>query len=160
MQDRTYTVGQKSLELQAQEAVSRDPIELQREMLKDYRENLSQCINSFKKTCAGSFFIVVITKREPLMQNVLRNYFTARHSCPTPDYDQTVWHYISHDDSLHYLWSLPSRDACYHLKDNALYVCEEERSLLQHVLDFADGTLFKLAKKLNGESLKSPLIIG
>ena len=39
-----------------------------------------------------------------------------------------------------------------------MLVMPEERQLLQFVLDFADGSLFQLAKKLNGETIDSILL--
>ena len=36
-------------------------------------------------------------------------------------------------------------------KQNALQVVDEEKELLRFVLQFDDGTLLKLCKKLNGE---------
>ena len=86
------------------------------------------------------------------------NYFYARLSCPTPDYDQTLYKYSHKQESLTFLWVIPSRDTCQLLKDNALQVVPEERELLGFVLNFADGSLFKLAKKLNGEVEDSSLL--
>jgi hypothetical protein len=53
------------------------------------------------------------------------------------------------------MWVIPSRDASIHLINNHLYVADEERGLLKYVMAFQDGTLFKLAKELNGEKLES-----
>jgi hypothetical protein len=85
------------------------------------------------------------------MKNVFRNYFFARRSCPTPDYDQAVYSYSITDDSITYLWCIPDKETCLTLKGSALQIHDTERQLLKHVLDFSDGTLFALAKKLNGE---------
>ena len=104
---RNKTVGQVSLELSQKAPESRDPIELQREMHKDYVKNVIECIERSKKDFSKDFFVVVITKRERLMENVLRNYFTSRLSCPTPDYDQTVYKYHVKTDEIDYLWSIP-----------------------------------------------------
>ena len=133
--------------------------EQMQECLTDYDANINQCIIDHKLKFTGDFYIVVITKKERLMDNVLRNYFTARLSCPTPDYDQTVYKYTRKDDAIEFMWVIPSKDACITLKDNFLLIPSEERELLKFVLDFSDGTLFELAKKLNGEeSLLSPML--
>lgn len=152
------TIGKISGDLSQKAPESRSPIEIQRAMQSEYLEELKKCVTEHKPLIQGDFFIIVITKNERLMTNVFRNYFFARKTCPTPDYDQSVFVYRRQDDELHYIWTIPSQDASHHLKDNALLVAPEERELLRFVMEFADGTLYKLAKKLNGEEEKSPLI--
>jgi hypothetical protein len=152
------TVGKKSLELMGKDPETRDPIELERAMHEDYERNVYACVDTHKKIFLGDFYVVVITKQERLMPNVLRNYFAARETCPTPDYDQTVYHYSHEREEVSFLWIIPTRDACIHLKANALVVVPQERELLKFVLDFADGTLYKLAKKLNGETADTDLL--
>lgn len=155
------TVGKISSELLKKSPESRDPIEIQREVQKTYMKDLLECIDINKsKYINDDFFIVVITKNEKLMPNVFRNFFFARKTCPTPDYDQTVFKYHKQTQIIEYIWTIPSRDASFYLKDNALQVVPEERPILNFVLQFADGTLFKLAKKLNGEKEDSPLLKG
>ena len=147
------TVGKIASELLQKKPESQDPIELEREMQKDYLDNLIQCIDEHKKDFAGDFYVVVITKNEKLMPNVFRSYFFPRNTCPTPDYDQTLYKYKAAFEQLEYIWTIPSKDTCLHLKDNALQVHESERELLKFVLDFADGSLYKLCRKLNNEPL-------
>jgi hypothetical protein len=158
------TVGKISLDLSQQKQESLSPIELERAMQEDYLKNLIECVETNKKKIIGDFYVVVITKNERLMANVFRNYFAARTSCPTPDYDQSVFKYVAADENIQYLWTLPAKDVIEHLKFNALQVAPEERELLTFVLAFADGSLDRLAKKLNGEEenglvRKSPLLI-
>ena len=141
MKEKRETVGKLSLELSQKEAPTRDPIELEREMHEDYDAHLWECVDASKKWMRGSFFVVVITKNEKLMPNVFRNYFFARSSCPSPDYDQTVYRYDRDQDCLNFIWVIPSQEASHYLKNNALKVANEEKQLLQFVLDFADGTL-------------------
>lgn len=155
---RRKTVGEQVVPLLGKTPETRDPIELAREMQKGYIDNLAECAREFKKNHKGDFFIVVITKREPLLPNVLRNQFFARLTCPTPDYDQCVYHYKADIECAEYVWTIPCRDACMHLRDNATLVDPAERQLLGFVLDFADGTLYKLCKKLNKERADSPLL--
>jgi hypothetical protein len=159
MKKKKETVGAVALDLMQKTPESRDPIEIQKAMQEDYLKELVTCVDIHKPLLLGNFFIVVITKNEKLMPNVFRNYFSARQSCPTPDYDQSVFKYDRSDDCIEYIWTIPSKDACYHLKDNALLVAPQERQLLKFVLEFADGTLYKLCKKLNNEEEKSPFIV-
>jgi hypothetical protein len=153
------TMGAVSLELARSAADNTHSAHDQMlECLSDWDKSLFECAEDFKKRTPTDFYIVVITKKERLMPNVLRNYFTARFSCPTPDYDQTVYRFERKNDVIDFLWTIPSKDTCLQLKEHALAIHPEERQLLQFVLDFADGSLFELAKKLNGEEEHSPFL--
>jgi hypothetical protein len=152
------TIGSLAYQALQKDPESRDPIELQRELQKNYIDELIQCTETTKKQSRGDFYIVVITKRERLLQPVLRNYFVPRTTCPTPDYDQTVYKYNKQDDCIEYLWCIPDKETCLTFKENALQIVPNERHLLKHILDFADGTLFALCKKLNKEHDDSPLL--
>lgn len=146
------TIGAQYLLEAVKEPASRDPIELQREMQAQYMENLITCVAAFRqKFDKQDFFVVVLTKRERLMERLFRLYYAARHSCPTPEYDQSVYHFKYKDERLEFLWTIPDKETCYHLRDNALMVHPDERQLLQFVLDFLDDTLLILSKKLNNE---------
>lgn len=152
------TIGKLSLDLAQKTPDTRDPVELEREMHKDYEYNVLLCVERGKKDLFGDFYVVVETKKERLMDNVLRNFFFYRKTCPTPTYDQTVYRYDRKKDEVDFLWVLPSKDTCQLLTENALQVVPEERDLLMHVLSFSDGSLLKLSKKLNGENEDSPLL--
>lgn len=151
-------LGKISTELSSKQSPTQSPIELEREMQKEYYNNLIIAAERGKKDFEGDFFIHVETKNERLMKNVFRNYFFPRKSCPTPNYDQSVYMYTHADEEIRYLWTVPSKDACYYLRDNALIVVPEERELLRFVLEFIDGSLLRKAKQLNGERHDSPLL--
>jgi hypothetical protein len=122
------------------------------ESLTDFDKHMHETIDRLKKDWPSQdFYIVVITKKERLMTNVLRNYFLGRLSCPTPDYDQAVYCYKSPIDKIDFLWVIPSKDTCTEMIRDPLGVPAEENQLLKYVLDYADGTLFKLSKTKNGE---------
>ena len=101
----------------------------------------------------GDFYIVGLIKKEKLLDNVLRNYFIPTKSCPTPAYDQTVYQFISSGDEIRLLWVVPDEETSLTLQENRNIVVPEERGLLQYVLDYYDGTLYRMAKKLNGEAM-------
>ena len=155
---RVHTIGKIATDLAAQDTHAQSPIELERAMHQDYEENIHECIARGKKEYPGDFYIVVITKKERLLQNVLRHYYFPRSTCPTPEYDQTVYKYYRADDNHRFLWVVPDKITCENLRDNAVQVNELERDLLMFVLDFYDDTLMKIAKKLNGEFLETPLL--
>lgn len=152
------TVGKVAIDLQGKVPDTRDPIELERELHTDYEKNIYECLERGKRECLGDFFIVTITKKEPLLENVLRHYFFYRLSCPTPDYDQTVYRYTRSSDTIDFLWVIPSRETCMTLMENRSRVSPAEYGLLDYVVKFSDGTLYKRAKKLNGEVEDSVLL--
>lgn len=145
------TVGHHAVNLLQKEPDTRNPIDLEREMHKDYEDNIYQCIARGQKDIDGDFFVVVETKKERLLPNVMRNYFFYRHSCPTPTTDQTVYKYHDKDSRLEFLWVVPSKDTCEHFAMNALQVSPEEKGLLHFVLSYRDGTLLQRCKQENKE---------
>lgn len=153
------TVGKVSQKLLQQEPDTRDPIELEREMHKDYKSNLLSCVErAVSHYPDRDLYIIVDTKKERLLTNVIRNYFFYRLSCPTPNYDQTVYKYYYLKQTIEFLWVIPSRDTCILLQENMLHIAPEEQELLRFVMDFNDGTLLKIAKRLNGEQDNSVLL--
>lgn len=145
-------VGKISNDLIVKEPETKSPIEQMRENLTDYDKHIHECIERGKKDIVGNFYIIVITKKEPLMPNVMRNYFGFRISCPTPDYDQTVYKYTLNNDQIEFLWVIPDRTTCIYLIEHRFEVVPEEYQLLDFVLKFSTGELFKQCQKLNGEA--------
>jgi len=153
------TIGKVAVDGMLKDHDTRSVVELEQEMQKEYMNELLNCIDAHYNKWTTDFYVSVITKREVILHNVLRNYFTARLSCPTPTFDQSVFKYHRQDGKVEYLWTVPSEDACIHMKENALAIVDEERPLFNFVLQFSDGTLLKLAKKLNGEEEKSIALV-
>ena len=152
------TVGKISSDLSQKDMGSQNIVDLQRKMQEEYLQNLIECINNHKSIFPGDFFIIVITKNEKLMPNVFRSYFLARMSCPSPEYDQSVFRYFKDGEHAEHIWTVPSKDACYHLKENANYIVPAERGLLEYVQRFFDGSLLTLSKQINGEEADTPFI--
>jgi hypothetical protein len=152
------TVGKISSDLLQKHDTSDTVIDLQRKMQEEYIKNLIECIDNHKTVFHSDFFVIVITKNEKLMPNVFRSYFLARLSCPSPEYDQSVFKYFRADERAEHIWTVPSKDACYHLREHANYVVPAERGLLEYVQRFFDGSLLKLSKQLNGEQADTPFI--
>lgn len=146
------TVGKLSSELlQKEERPDHSAFEQMQEQLTGFEEYFDNTLAVGKNTHPGDFYLVVITKRERLMQNVLRNYFFTRYSCPTPEWDQTVYKYHRVDDRVEFLWVIPSKFACMDLIEHKHEIDLSLSKLLRYVLDFHDGTLDELARKLNNE---------
>jgi hypothetical protein len=153
------TVGKIATDLMQKTPEDVPVVDLGKDMLQDYMENLWLCVDRGKKGLGTDFFVVVLQKKERLLQNVVRNQFLYRLSCPTPTYNQSVFRYLFEDDQLEYFWSLPDKESCFMLRNNALMVSPEEHQMLQFVLEFFDGTLDNLAQTSNGEEKKDPLSV-
>ena len=147
-----------------------NPQEIQRAQEKEYLDNLVWCVQHAQKKidCSkieghdkckdrsaleGDFFVAALLKKEKLLENVLRNYFVATKACPTPCYDQTVYRYDSVKGEIEFVWVVPDRETCLTFKENVTKIVPEEQGLLQYVLQFYDGSLYKKMKKFNGEEL-------
>lgn len=152
------TVGQVSSELLQKPSTPVNAIDQGNAMLNDYMKNVIECVASTRKIADGDFYVVVLTKREHLMKNVMRNYYFARFTCPTPNYDQAVFKYNRDNETIDFLWVIPTKDVCLYYLENRTLIPKEEWELLKYVLDFQDGSLMKLAKKLNGEKIDSPIL--
>ena len=166
----SQTVGKVSSDLMRSHTNDISPIDVQKAQEKEYIDNLIWAIRHAKKEVPchdveghdqckdrlaldGDFFVSVLLKKEKLMENVLRNYFIPTKVCPTPGYDQTVYRYNSKKEDLEFLWVVPDRETCEIFKENYNIIVPEERGLLKYVLDFYDGTLYKICKKLNKEKM-------
>jgi hypothetical protein len=145
------TVGKLSSELIVKPLETTSATEQMQEQLADYDKEMLDCITRSKIDFPDNFYVVVLTKRERLMQNVLRSLFFARLSCPTPNWDQTVYKYDRKKDEIVFMWVIPSKQTCEQMTANKHLVPIDEYRLLGFILDFNDGTLMKLAKNLNGE---------
>jgi hypothetical protein len=153
------TAGQISLELLRSGLPDHTAYEQTPEMLKDFDNQMFTCIKRGMEQYEGDFYIVIVTKKEPLMLNVLRNYWIPTGACPTPDFDQAVYKWHRKDEHLEYIWTIPARDICEYFYANPLLIEPDERILLQHICDYYDGTLLRIAKRLNGEVDDKPRII-
>jgi len=152
------TVGAVAADLQRQGPVKHSAHDQMREQLSEYEQSIHECVATNKADFNGDFYVVVLTKKERTMKNVIRNLFFARRSCPTPDYDQVVYKYHRDGDNLEFMWVVPAKDAVERMKENALLVPTDQYSLLDFVLKFDDGTLLRLSKKLNGERRDSNIL--
>lgn len=153
----TKSVGEASRDLQMEEDLKINPIDLQRavhagnESEDSFECQLLECLGRGKKETQGPFFLVVLFKKERIMQNVVRQYFLWRHTCPTPQFDQTVYRYDPTGDELAYLWSVPDKHTCHELYNNRYRLTLEMQPLAQFCADFLEGALDKRCAQLNGE---------
>lgn len=151
--ERKITVGQAVSDLMKQDHGAINAIDYEREMHKEYEENVYEAAQRGLKQFDGDFFIVVLRKRERALSPVYRNYFFPRQSCPTPTYDQTVYKYHRKDSMIEFIWVIPDLETATVFAGHALEIAPDERGLLNFVLDFNDGTLDRLARTLNNEGI-------
>lgn len=155
------TVGKLALDLQKKDEKV-NPIELQRSIhkgskkQKSYEEEVWTTVKRGRSdpSMPTIFYVVVLFKKERLLHNVLRQYFFYRSSCPTPQYDQTVYKYDSSSDSIEYLWTIPDNVACLNLPLMKQDLDPEQLMLVQMIEDFRSGKLDQKAMNLNNEKAK------
>jgi len=151
------TVGAASLALKEKSHDPINPIDLQREVhqgtssAQSWEAQIIECLERGKREYPADFYLVVLLRKERVLDNVLRQMFFPRKSCPTPNYDQTVFRYHRGSDALEFLWTIPDEATCVFLLDNYSLLSPEEKSLADMVQEFADGDLLREAAKLNGE---------
>lgn len=170
------TVGQIAHELLKQAPAILDPREIQQAQEVDYKKNLEFAVQHARKkvSCAGlpkhdkcgdnlpfegDFFIEVISITDTIMQNVIKNHFVPRHTCPTPCFDQTVYKFDSNREDITYIWTVPDRDICYEFIHNPTQVHPSEKELAKMIYMYFNGELLKLAKKFNGEKNKPGVVL-
>ncbi len=127
------------------------PQELTDDFHKAHYDGLIECAKEGLKTFDKDFFIVILMKHEKVLGDVIRMYPIIRSTCPTPDYDQTVYRVIYKTQDIQYIWTIPDRESCIGLLQCKEDVPREYHHILQYVMDFESGELYKLSKKLNNE---------
>lgn len=162
----TKTVGEQALEAQKTDVQS-DYIELQKEIhqgtnsKKSYEEEVWEAVDRGRKDNAikGDFFVVVLFKKERHLQNIVRQYFFYRQSCPTPEYDQTVYLYERNADKLNFMWCVPNNATVMNLCLRHKELPEDQQWLAEMCKAFTSGELEKWAVSLNqkiNEQLHKP----
>lgn len=159
MQKKKKKVGEVSLELSQKLPDSRDPIEIGRKLLESYPREVEACAARGCEKYKKDFYIVVLLKREKLMQNVLRTYYIDTIDCPTPTWDQNVYKYHYGTGVYELLWAIPDKETADILYEHALEVIPEEQELRDYVIDFYQGKLLHKAKELNGNKQDATIII-
>ena len=128
------TVGSMAVDLlKKQDNYVITPNELSAEMLSEYDKNINECLDTHKKVFNSDFFLVVLTKNEKTLKNVLRHYYFGRLSCPTPNYDQIVYSYSKENDSLELLWVIPDRKTCQVMIAQKLLIDKDQWELLSAI---------------------------
>lgn len=152
------TLGKAALDLQAQGPMNTDSIELQQEFFKGshskkaLEEEIWEVVDSGRKVYKGNFCVVLLTKKERHLTNVIRNFIFHRQTCPQPEFDQTVYLYHKKHDELEYLWTVPNNASCLNLPLYKNHLPDEQQILISMAEAFNSGDLDKYAARIN-ESL-------
>lgn len=149
--EKKKTVGEEALSLSSAPDQEVNSVDLEREMHSDFEEELEEAIRRGKQQFAGVFYVVVLLKKERLLQNVIRQYFFPRKSCPTPEFDQCVYRYDPDGRELQFLWTVPDWGTVEKLVTFYHCVCDEQKDLADFCCMFKRGDLERMAKTLNLE---------
>lgn len=128
--------------------------------MRDYRAELEQewidgverALDRGKKKFDSNFYVQAVNiKRTKEGQKRIAPVFFERESCPTPGYSEVVYKYYASDDRLEFLWSLPESDDCLTYYNNRAQVDPAEYCILEYVIKYYDGELFKLVDRMELE---------
>ena len=154
------TVGEASLELQKKGSSDLTPIDIQKEVhagtksKRSYEEEVHESVRVGRQKYDGDFFIVVLLRRERKLTNVLRQLFFQRKSCPSPQYDQSVYHYGKNGDCLELQWVVPDKQTCNTLPHMRSELPSDQMWLLEYIDAYNSGQLDKRCLHLNKSSSK------
>jgi hypothetical protein len=145
-------IGKIAYQQSLKDPYDQNSYEYSGETVKSLEKEVLETVQAgLKKYPREDFFVVILTKKEQLMLNTIRNYLFVRKTCPLPFYDQIVWRYDHLKDDLEFLWVLPAKDIANMFLANVKLVDPSEYCLLQYLIKYRDGDLHALAKKLNKE---------
>lgn len=137
------TVGAASTRLLSNADRKQGVVDTQREIDKTYFEECQKCVQRKPHSdWKDPWYIVVIQKKERLLENVCRRYFFGRQTLPTPDYDQTVWKYYPHSGDMKFLWVVPDKNTTLWMASNPNEVPTEQKEILNFCLEFINNTLY------------------
>jgi hypothetical protein len=139
------TLGSASVKLLSQGDKKQPVIETQREMQKNYMENLVTCAKEGEKRlgCEKPFYLCVQTRKERLLTNVIRSQFYVRQTRPLPQYDLALYWYDPKDERIEFIWCIPNRDTVEDMiyKGNTNGLEKDQVQLYNFCVGFKNGTL-------------------
>jgi hypothetical protein len=119
----------------------------------DYVQKMEETIKDNINKYDAPFYIVVLTKKEHWSELVMRNWFVARQTKPTPrflrtefpNHMHTVYSFDKNKEEMKLLWNLPTRqDAGTVLKNPHLY----DSALVKWIQDYDKGRLFEASENV------------
>lgn len=137
------TVGKISQDLLVKADPKQGIVDTERTINKDYFDQCKECVERKPHSeWTKPWFLIILNKKERLLTNVVRRYFFGRKSLPSPEYDQTVWHYFPSTGDMKFLWTLPDKETCHMIYNNRSEIPTSENKLAKFVIDFFDNRLY------------------
>lgn len=109
---KSQTVGSAAIELASRGDQNQSVIETQKAMQKGYVDELIKAATSGKAQYPDEkrLYVCVQTRRERLLDNVIRNQFYVRRTRPIPQYDLALYYYDCQDEKLTFVWCIPDKE--------------------------------------------------
>lgn len=119
----------------------------------DYIAGALRGIERGKTKFSGNFYLEVptITKTKYKSHGVTFPVFFPRKTCPVPVFNRTVYKYYAKDDRVEMLWCLPNEADCLDYYHNKHLVHPDEYCLLEQVMNYFNGDIFKLTNSMEIE---------
>lgn len=139
----TETVGKAALHLLAKGDQKQGVIDTQREMQKNYIDELIKCAQRGASMFGTEkpFYVCVQNRRERLLENVLRCQFYPRRTRPLPAFDLTLYHYDPKEEKLTFVWTIPDENAFKLMTEPGYIPHKGEEQLYGFVKAFYEGRL-------------------
>ena len=152
MTNEIKTVGALALENLEKDHGVLNAMDIAQEMLKPFDKEVLTALERGRKDWPGvDLFVVVNHRKDKFIPNVIRNFFCVRRTAPTPETEQTVFHYDNKKDDISFLWTIPDKETCRSYYYGRKLVDPEDYDMLKNIMDFMDGKIMDKVKKLNGE---------
>lgn len=143
IEEKHQTVGAAAVELANKGDECQSVEDTQREMQKNYVEELIKAAQTGEKLYGKikPFYVCVQTRRERLLHNVIRSQFYPRQTRPFPTYDLSLYYYNPRDESLAFVWAIPDKQTVEMMDDPTYIPKREEVQLYGFVKAFKKGCL-------------------
>jgi len=120
-----------------------------------YNEELWKAVEEFKPHYKNVLYLEVVPALNEGMNKLYVPQFDltifSRSCCPTPSINHSVYRYTYEDDELEELWVLPDTITALEMRYFPIESRIDSPDMFKYYLDYKDGTLLKLAKRLNDE---------
>jgi hypothetical protein len=121
-------------------------------MSKPYMNSLFSAVAEGKlKLPNQDFYVVMLTKVERLLTKNVHFYPIVRLTCPSTNYDQSVYFYDHKNETLEFLWTIPDKETIFRFKMYPETITEEEKPLIPYVKNYLSLHYDRLARIRNGE---------
>ena len=119
---------------------------------KSYLKSLLQAVEDGKKKVPDQdFYVVMLLKVERLLTKNIHYYPIVRMTCPSTNYDQSVFFYDHKKQTLEFIWTIPDRDTIMRFKLHPETITKEEEALVPYVKNYLSLHYDRLARIRNGE---------